>query len=103
MFVAQVLYASGYWGARKGGSAILFQMVQERLSEDLSRDPHPGPEKWRSRVGPEEPHSLSQTSALGVELSFLLQAPSWTQPSSLTTPKPFPSAVPGPCYSEGPT
>ena len=29
-----------------------------KTSEDFSRDPHPGLERWRSWVGPEKPHPL---------------------------------------------
>ena len=56
--VAHVLYVSGYWGARKKGLCCFIEGDPRKTSEDFSRDPHPGPERWRSWVGPGKPHPL---------------------------------------------
>lgn len=65
------------------GCAILFRVLQEDFSENVSeqRPPNPGHQKgWDYRGDQRNLTLLLQTGALGIKLRFLLQAPSWTQP-----------------------
>lgn len=64
----------------------MFRIVQGILSEDLSRDAPTLDQRGGGYKG-DQRNCPPKTRDLGVELSFLLQAPSWASPNRPHSPE----------------